>query len=83
MHEMSIAMSVCQLAEDKLGTDALRQVTRVGLTVGHDSGVEPASLEFCLDVLLAEPPFGGAKTVITHTAGDELHLDYLEVDDAR
>jgi Zn finger protein HypA/HybF involved in hydrogenase expression len=55
----------------------------VGLTVGHASGVEPASLEFCLDALLAQPPFGGAKTVITHTAGDDLHLDYLEVDDAR
>ena len=31
----------------------------------------------------AAPPFGGAKSVITRSAGDELHLDYLEVDDAR
>ena len=83
MHELSIAMSVCQMAEDKLGPEALAQVTRVGLTVGDDSGVEPASLEFCLDALLATPPFTGAKTVITQTAGDTLHLDYLEVDDAR
>jgi Zn finger protein HypA/HybF involved in hydrogenase expression len=83
MHELSIAMSVCQMAEDKLGADALRRITRVGLTVGHDSGVEPASLEFCLGALLAAPPFNGATAVLTHTPGDELHLDYLEVDDAR
>lgn len=83
MHELSIAMSVCQMAEDKLGAQALAHVTRVGLRVGDESGVEPSSLEFCLDALLAAPPFRGAKTVITQTLGDDLHLDYLEVDDAR
>jgi Zn finger protein HypA/HybF involved in hydrogenase expression len=83
MHEMSIALSVCQMAEDRLGVCTLSQVTRVGLTVGDESGVEPSSLEFCLDALLASPPFAGAKIVITRSAGDALHLDYLEVDDAR
>jgi Zn finger protein HypA/HybF involved in hydrogenase expression len=83
MHEMSIALSVCQMAEERLGVGTLPQVTRVGLTVGDESGVEPSSLEFCLDTLLAAPPFAGAKSVITRSAGDELHLEYLEVDDAR
>lgn len=83
MHELSIALSVCQMAEDRLGSEALRQVTRVGLTVGDDCGVEPASLQFCLDALLASPPFGGASAVITRRQGDALHLDYLEVDDER
>lgn len=83
MHELSIAMAVCQMAEDKLGVQALPHITRVGLTVGDGSGVEPASLEFCLDALLAAAPFTGAKTVITGCAGEALHLDYLEVDDAR
>lgn len=82
MHELSIAMAVCQMAEDRLGADALPRVTRVGLTVGDDAGVEPSSLEFCLDALLSTPPFAGAKTVITQTGGDALHLEYLEVDDA-
>jgi hypothetical protein len=45
--------------------------------------VEPSSLEFCLDALLAAPPFSGAKTVITQSPGDALHVDYLEVDDDR
>jgi Zn finger protein HypA/HybF involved in hydrogenase expression len=83
MHEMSIAMAICQMAEDRLGPNALKQVTRVGLTVGDQSGIELGSLEFCLDTLLAAPPFAGAKTVITRSADDALHLDYFEVDDAR
>lgn len=83
MHELSIAMSVCQMAEDRLGANALGQVTRVGLTVGDQSGIEPGSLEFCLDALLAVPPFSGAKAVITRSDGDALCLEYLEVDDAR
>ena len=81
MHELSIAMSVCQMAEERIGVDALPQVISVGLTVGDDSGIEPDQLQFCLDALLASPPFTGAKTLITRRAGDALHLDYLEVDD--
>lgn len=81
MHELSIAMSVCQMAEDRIGAEALPQVISVGLTVGDDSGIEPDQLQFCLDALLASPPFTGAKTVITRRTGDALHLDYLEVDD--
>ncbi len=83
MHEMSIALAICQMAEDRLGVDALKQVTRVGLTVGDSSGVEPTSLEFCLDTLLGAPPFGGGKSVITRSADDALQLEYFEVDDAR
>jgi Zn finger protein HypA/HybF involved in hydrogenase expression len=83
MHEMSIALAICQMAEDRLGADALRQVTQVGLTVGDASGVELSSLEFCLDTLLAAPPFAGAKSAITRSSDDALRLDYFEVDDAR
>ena len=83
MHELSIALSVCQMAEDRLGRRALRQVKRIGLTVGEDAGVEFGSLEFCLDVLLNAPPFSGARAEIARTKGSDLLLDYMEVDDGR
>ena len=83
MHELSIALSVCQMAEDRLGRAGLRQVKRIGLTVGEDAGIELGSLEFCLDVLLHAPPFDGAKAEIARKPGADLLLDYLEVDDAR
>ena len=82
MHEMSIAMEVCRLAEERLGTGA-RTLVAVGVEVGDESGVEPSSLEFCLEALLAGPPFGGATVELVRSPGDALRLTYLEVDDDR
>ena len=83
MHEMSIALEVCRIAEQQVGREALGGVVAVGVEVGDDAGVEIGSLAFCLDALLAEPPFGGAKPVITRLKGDVLRVSYLEVDDGR
>jgi Zn finger protein HypA/HybF involved in hydrogenase expression len=82
MHEMSIALEVCRLAGERLGAAAPRLVA-LGLTVGDDAGVEPENLTFCLEALLAEPPFRGASPHVVRERGDALHLSYLEVDDDR
>jgi Zn finger protein HypA/HybF involved in hydrogenase expression len=83
MHEMSIAMEVCRMAEDRLGRDSLPGLVAVALDVGDEAGVEPENLAFCLEALLAEPPFRGAKPLITRRPGDVLRVSYLEVDDGR
>lgn len=82
MHEMSIAMEVCRIAQDYVGFDALPRVREIGLVVGERSGVEPDSLLFCLETLLGQPPFDGAKPAMEMTPGDELRVSYLDVDDA-
>ena len=81
MHEMSLALEICRIAEDQVGRDALPLVREVGVLVGWDSGVEPDSLEFCLDSLLSHPPFAGAKVIMEREAGDDLRVTYLEVED--
>jgi hydrogenase nickel incorporation protein HypA/HybF len=81
MHELSIALEVCRLAEERLGREALPRVISVGVEVGDNAGVEISSLEFCLEAALAAPPFAGAKPAITRLAGDVLRLSYLEVED--
>jgi Zn finger protein HypA/HybF involved in hydrogenase expression len=83
MHEMSVAMEVCRLAEERVGAGAADQITEVGLEVGDESGVEPDNLEFCLGVLLGAPPFHGARVRMRRTPGVALRLDYIEVDDER
>lgn len=80
MHELSVALEVCRMAEERLGVDT-RHLRRVNLTVGADSGIERENLTFCLDALLAHPPFGAAKSVITSCAGDALQVDSWEVAD--
>jgi Zn finger protein HypA/HybF involved in hydrogenase expression len=80
MHEMSIALEIARIAEHRLG-EAAGQLVTVAVEVGEDSGVEPTSLEFCLEAVFATPPFRGAKGTVVRTGGDVLQLAYLEVDD--
>jgi Zn finger protein HypA/HybF involved in hydrogenase expression len=82
MHELSIANEICRMAEARLGSKRCRDLLTVGLHVGSDAGVEFENLQFCLDVLLQQPPFGRARLELQTCAGDVLSLSYLEVDDA-
>ena len=83
MHEMSVALEVCRLAEEQVGLDALPLVCGLGLEVGERSGVAVENLAFCLESLLAIPPFRGARAQIERSAGADLRLQWLEIDDER
>ena len=82
MHEMSVALEVCRIAEERVGRRAVGRVVTVGVDVGDDAGVEISSLAFCLEAALAAPPFAGAKPDITRLAGDVLRVTYVELEDA-
>lgn len=83
MHELSIALEVCRLAEEHAGVGAVAHILEVGVEVGDDAGIEPANLEFCLEALLSTPPFSKARPVILRLPGDVLRLSYLEIEDGR
>jgi Zn finger protein HypA/HybF involved in hydrogenase expression len=81
MHEMSLALEVCRLAEEQIGRDALPRVTEVGLEIGDRSGVVADNLAFCLDTLLTRHPFRTARSVIRKSRGEALRLDWIELED--
>ncbi len=81
MHEMSLALEVCRIAEAHLPAPGRSRVLAVGVELGRDAGVEPGSFRFCLEALLAEPPFEGARAEIVPSPGEELRLLWVEVDD--
>ena len=80
MHELSFAIEIGRIAEEKLRETAPQLVT-VAVDVGDEAGVEPANLEFCLEAVFAYPPFTGAKPLILPCTGDILRVAYLEIDD--
>jgi Zn finger protein HypA/HybF involved in hydrogenase expression len=80
VHELSVALEVCRMAEERLG-DAAPRLRAVALAVGAGSGLEPENLVFCLDALLGQPPFGAARTQLAVCESDVLRVDYFEVDD--
>lgn len=81
MHEMSLALEVCRLAEEQVGGEGLARVTGLGLEVGDRSGVAVDNLAFCLEALLTSPPFRAAHAVIERSEGTALRLQWLEIDD--
>ncbi|HSA54751.1 MAG TPA: hydrogenase/urease maturation nickel metallochaperone HypA [Gemmatimonadaceae bacterium] len=80
MHELSVALEVCRMAEERLGA-TVSSLRLVRLEVGDDAGLEPENLAFCLDALLSQPPFGAAHAELARGPGDVLRVDYFEVDD--
>ncbi len=82
MHELSLALEVERLARAALPPDAAK-VLAVGVEVGDDAGIEPENFRFCLDALLAGPPFFGARAELIPCAGPRLRLAWVEVDDGR
>jgi Zn finger protein HypA/HybF involved in hydrogenase expression len=81
MHELSLALEVCRIAEAHTGPHPATAVVRVGVEVGEDSGLELENFRFCLAVLLSEPPFAGARPELVRCPGDDLRVAYVEVDD--
>jgi Zn finger protein HypA/HybF involved in hydrogenase expression len=81
MHEMSLAMEICRIAEAHAGPAGPARIVEVGVEVGDAAGVEPENLEFCLETLLSQPPFRRAVPCLARLPGDVLRVSYLEVDD--
>jgi Zn finger protein HypA/HybF involved in hydrogenase expression len=83
MHELSLALEVCRIARDRLDGGSAGRVVTVGVDVGEDAGIEIENFRFCLESLLLEPPFDGARPDLTIQPGGDLRLTFLEVDDGR
>ncbi len=82
LHEMSVSLEICRMVEERIPAGAAGRVTRVGLVVGDDAGLEPGSLQFCLETLLGQPPFGEAVPEIRRQPGDALRLEFIDVEEA-
>ncbi len=83
MHEMSLALEVCRLAEEVVAPLGAECITAVGVLVGDEAGLEISSLTFCLETLLDQAPFVHARPALQRAAGDVFRLEFVEVDDDR
>ncbi len=83
MHELSLALEVCRMAEAGIARSGGGRLVAVGVEVGRDAGIELENFRFCLAALLDEPPFAGVRPELIEQPGDDLRLAWLEVDDGR
>lgn len=60
MHEMSIAISLLELAEAEAAKHGCTRILRLKIEYGAMSGIMPEALKFCFDALLEGGPHQGA-----------------------
>lgn len=61
MHEMSIAQSILQMAEEHMARHGCSQLKKVSVTYGALSGIVPESLQFCFEAMVRDTAHQGAR----------------------
>lgn len=64
MHELSIAMSIVEMAVEEAARQGGVQVEAVHLKIGHLSGVVADALLFSYDLACEDTPIAGSRLVI-------------------
>jgi hydrogenase nickel incorporation protein HypA/HybF len=69
MHELSIVMSIVEIASEQVQLAGAREVTRIELEIGALSGIALAALDFAWDVGVKDTVLAGAERHIHAIAG--------------
>jgi hydrogenase nickel incorporation protein HypA/HybF len=76
VHELSITRNVVAIVSERAEG---QRVTRVRLEIGRLSPVVPDSIRFCFDICAQGTPLEGAELEIIESAGQELLIKEMEV----
>jgi len=76
VHELSITRNVVAIVTERAQG---QRVTRVRLEIGRLSAVVPDSIRFCFDICAQGTPLEGAELEIVESAGQELLIKEMEL----
>jgi len=68
MHEMSIAMSIVDIAVDEMKSQGAKRVLKVKVVIGGLSGVVAESVEFCYEACAKGTPAQGSELILERVA---------------
>ncbi|MCB0620754.1 MAG: hydrogenase maturation nickel metallochaperone HypA [Saprospiraceae bacterium] len=69
MHELSIVMSIIDLAEEQVRTHGAQKVDRIDLEIGTLAGIEMDALDFSWEAAVRETVLDGAERHVEIIAG--------------
>ncbi len=81
MHEVGIAMSILDAVKKEAALHQPGRPVKVGLRVGEMSGVDPDSLAFSFQAVVAGSGLEPLELDIQPGEADELVFSYLEMED--
>jgi hydrogenase nickel incorporation protein HypA/HybF len=79
MHELGVSRNIVAIAGEAARG---RRVQRVTIEIGKMSGVMADAVRFCFDAVAAGTPVAGAVLHIVETAGNELMVKTVELEEA-
>lgn len=82
MHELSIALSMIDMASEEVVRHGSARVTALHLKLGHLSGVVKEALTFSYEIACQGTALEGSQLVIEETEGRELEVVALELEEA-
>jgi len=80
MHELSVALSIVEAAEEELFRQGGGQVCAVHLRLGSLSGVARDALLFSYGLACEGTPLNGSELMIEEVSGTELEMSALEIE---
>jgi hydrogenase nickel incorporation protein HypA/HybF len=80
MHELSIAISMIEVAEEEAVNHGDRPAVAVYVRIGDLSGVAPGALAAAYDLAREHTSLANCRLVIEETPGPELLVTALEFD---
>jgi hydrogenase nickel incorporation protein HypA/HybF len=81
MHELGIAIEIIELARKEAARAGGARVEAVHVSVGEWSGVVKEALLFAWEAASMDTELAGARLEVEDTAGQELEVTALEVED--
>jgi hydrogenase nickel incorporation protein HypA/HybF len=70
MHELSIAISIIELAEEEARKANATSISKIEVEIGDMAGIEKEALQFCWDSAIQGTMAGEAELVIHSVAGE-------------
>ncbi len=83
MHELSLAIEVCRIAESRLEPGDVPRLRAVGVDLGATPTSKSRTSASASRRCSSAPPFEGRGPSWNCCPGDDLRVAYLEVDDGR
>ena len=79
MHELSIAVSIVEIAEEELARYGGERVCAIRLQVGALAGVAKEALDFSFHLACEGTPVQGSQLIIEETPGENLEILSMEI----
>ncbi|HEY2380862.1 MAG TPA: hydrogenase maturation nickel metallochaperone HypA [Terriglobia bacterium] len=80
MHELSIATSIVEIAEEELARHGGRRVCAIHIQLGFRAGVAREALDFSFGIACEGTAAEGSRLIVEPAEGQELDVIRLEIE---